>query len=450
MSFPENFAWGAATASYQIEGAYQTDGKGLSVWDMFCRQPGKIVGDTRGDMACDHYHRYEEDVGLMADMGLKAYRFSVSWPRVIPEGVGAVNPKGLDFYERLVDALLACHIQPWLTLFHWDFPLALYHRGGWLNRDSADWFAEYTRVLVDKLSDRVRHWITLNEPQCFIGLGHHTGIQAPGLKLGLSDVLRAAHHALLAHGKAVQVIRAHALAPPSIGPAPMGVVKMPHTRKPEDIAAARAAMFSVNAKDCFNNTWFSDPMVLGKYPEDGVELFGEDLPEIRPGDLETIAQPLDFYGVNIYHGQPMRAGADGQPEAAPLPDGTPLTTMDWTISPECLYWGPKFLQERYRLPIVIAENGVAITEWVQLDGKVQDPQRIDYLTRYLRELKRAIRDGVDVRGYFVWTLMDNFEWAQGYRQRFGLVHVDFPTGTRTPKDSAAWYKRLIADNGRDL
>jgi beta-glucosidase len=447
MSFPKDFVWGAAAASYQIEGGAYEDGKGLSVWDMFCRRPEKIWEGNTGDVACDHYHRYEEDARLMGQIGLEAYRLSISWPRVLPDGIGKVNPKGLEFYDRLVDALLENKVEPWVTLFHWDYPYELYLKGGWLNRDSADWFAEYTGVIVDKLSDRVTHWMTLNEPQCFICLGHQAGSHAPGLVLSFSDVLLAAHHSLLAHGKAVQVIRAQAKAKPQIGAAPVGNVNIPASDSPEDIEAARKSSFSLSENNCWNISWFADPMLFGRYPGDGLELFKKEMPEMAGGDMETICQPLDFYGFNIYSASQVRAGRDGSVETVAFPDGPPLTTMGWVMVPEALYWAPKFLYERYGLPIVVTENGMANTDWVHVDGKVHDPQRVDFLTRYLREYHRAIEDGVDGRGYFQWSIMDNFEWAQGYKQRFGLIYVDYPTGERTLKDSAWWYKKVIETGG---
>jgi len=450
MKFPDNFIWGAAAASYQIEGAVHEGGRGKSVWDTFCRQSGKVLNGDTGDTACNHYHHYREDVRLMAEIGLKAYRLSISWPRVLPEGSGRINETGLAFYDRLIDALLEHDITPWVTLFHWDYPVELSNRGGWLNRDSADWFADYTQVVVARLSDRVRHWMTINEPQCFIDLGHRVGEHAPGLKLGLEDLLLAAHHSLLAHGKAVQVIRVQAKITPTIGAAPVGVVKMPLSDHPEEVAFARDAMFSVTSKDCWNNTWFSDPMIFGRYPEDGLELMGKELPEIKEGDMQTIAQPLDFYGVNIYHGQYVQPGDNRQTKSASVPIGPPLTTMGWQVTPEALYWGPRFLYERYNLPIVVTENGMANTDWIQVDGKVRDPQRVDYLQRYLGQLKRAIDDGVEAKGYFYWSVMDNYEWALGYMQRFGLVHVDYATEKRTPKESAWWYRELIRNNGETL
>jgi len=450
MSFPKNFVWGTATASYQVEGGAFDDGKGPSVWDMFCRQPGKIFEGNTGDVSCDHYHKYKEDARLMGQIGLKGYRFSISWPRVIPDGTGKVNAKGLAFYDRLVDALLENGVQPWVTLFHWDYPYALYNRGGWLNRDSSDWFAEYTKVIVEKLSDRVTHWMTLNEPQVFIDAGHRIGRHAPGLQLSLADLLLAAHNTLLSHGKAVQVIRSRAKAKPTIGAAPVGVTSFPASDTPRDIEAARRRMFSITQKDFGNNTWFADPMVWGNYPEDGLALFGNDVPAFPAGDMKTICQPLDFWGANVYQGQVVRASGKSGYELPAVDEGPALTTMGWRMTPPALYWGPRFLYERYKLPIVITENGTAVCEWPSLDGKVHDSQRIDFLNRYLREVKRAIDDGVKINGYFLWTLMDNFEWAHGYSQRFGIIYVDFATKKRILKDSALWYKDIIASNGAKL
>jgi len=450
ISFPQDFAWGAATAAYQIEGAALEEGKGLSVWDAMCRQPGKIWEGHTGETACDHYHRYQGDVALLKQMGLKAYRFSVSWPRVMPEGIGAVNPKGLAFYDRLVDELLAVGIEPWCTLFHWDYPQALYQSGGWLHSDSPRWFAEYSAKVVERLSDRVSHWMTLNEPQCFIGIGHLSGTHAPGEQLPLKQALQAAHHTLLAHGLSVQAIRAHAQKPPRIGWAPVGVVTMPETDRPEDIEAARQQMFATGMTSwnaLWSNSWWADPVLFGRYPEDGLRLFGDDAPKFTEAEMAVIAQPIDFYGCNIYNGQTFRAGADGRPEKVDHPPGYPHSLFTWKMTPEALYWGPRFLAERYRLPVVITENGMSCHDWVSLDGQVHDPQRIDFTKRYLREVARAIADGVDVRGYFHWSAMDNFEWAEGYKHRFGLIHVDFATQVRTLKDSAHWYREVIETNG---
>lgn len=450
MSFRQDFVWGAAAAAYQIEGAHEADGKGASVWDMHVRQPGKIWEGHTGDTACDHYHRSASDVALMRDLGLRAYRLSVSWPRVLPSGRGAVNAAGLGFYDRLVDDLLVAGITPWVTLFHWDFPYELYLRGGWLNPDSPKWFSEYTAVIVDRLSDRVKHWMTLNEPQCFIGLGHVFGEHAPGLKLGLTEALLASHHVLLAHGLSTQTIRARAKQPALVGWAPVGSAYTPATDSPEDRRAAELGMAAVYPGTVWNNTWWGDPAVLGRYPEEGLQAYGKAVPKFTAEEMATIHQPLDFYGANIYNGPPVKAGPDGRETAAPLPPGHPHTHFQWKVTPEALYWGPKFLHERYGLPIVVTENGLSMPDWVSLDGAVHDPGRIDFLHRYLLALRRAADDGVDVRGYFQWSIFDNFEWAEGYKHRFGLVHVDYATQKRTPKDSAYWYREVIRTNGASL
>jgi beta-glucosidase len=361
-----------------------------------------------------------------------------------------VNQKGLAFYDRLIDQLLAANITPYVTLFHWDYPEELYCRGGWLNPDSSDWFAEYTKVVVEKLSDRVKNWMTMNEPQVFINHGHHVGTHAPGLKLGTGELLRTAHNTLLSHGKAVQTIRAYSKSASNVGLAIVGVVFTPESESTADIAAARQAMFSVTAKDVWNNTWWMDPLFRGHYPEDGLKLFGADVPLIRAKDMKTIHQPLDFVGLNIYYGQTARAGKNGQPEIVPDPIGHPITFYHWGVNPKTLYWGPKNLYERYKLPVYITENGMANVDWVALDGKVHDPQRIDFLNRYLLQLRRASDERTDIRGYFQWSLMDNFEWASGYRERFGTVYVDYTTQQRIPKDSAYWYKDVITSNGAAL
>ncbi|MEQ8818933.1 MAG: GH1 family beta-glucosidase [Sumerlaeia bacterium] len=451
--FPKDFVWGVAAASYQIEGANPKDGCGPSVWDAFCTRKRAIRDLSDGSVACDHYNRSAEDVALMAGLGAGAYRFSISWPRVMPEGQGAINEPGLDFYDRLVDDLLANGIAPWVTLFHWDYPLALFRRGGWLSPDSPRWFADFTAVVCDRLSDRVSHWITINEYQCFLGLGHVDGTHAPGLQLPTSEFLLATHHALLAHGLSTQVLRARAKRPPVIGCAPVGFISMPETDSPEDIAAAREATVGMRTDSFWNNAWYADPMLKGMYPEAGLAHYGKAMPKIGQGDMETICQPLDFYGVNIYQGGTVRRGADGGIEDRPrseVPLGAGETAMNWPITPPALYWGPKFLYERYGLPIVVTENGMANADVIMGDGQVHDPQRIDFLRNYLRELRRAANDGVAVAGYFQWSILDNFEWAYGYSRRFGLVYVDYPTQRRIPKDSYHWYRAVIASGGAAL
>jgi len=450
MGFPDDFVWGAATSAYQIEGASDADGKGPSIWDMMCRRAGAVWRGDKGDVACDHYHRYKEDVAIMKEIGLKAYRMSISWPRVLPEGVGPVNTPGLDFYDRLIDELLAAGVQPYVNLFHWDYPYELYCRGGWANRNSPDWFAEFAGVVVRKLSDRVTNWMTMNEPQCFIGLGHLQGIHAPGLKLNLAEVLRAGHNALLAHGKAVQVIRSRAQKKCTIGFAPVGILKIPAKLKRADSKGARIGTFSVEPKNCWNSVWWMDPVYLGRYPEEGLKAYGAAVPHPNDGDMETISQPLDYFGVNIYFALPVRMGKNGEPEDPPPPPGYNITTMEWPVTPTALYWGPKFFYERYKKPIIITENGMSNIDWLCRDGRVHDPQRIDFLHNHLLALRKACDDGIQVKGYFVWSLMDNFEWALGYSKRFGIVYVDYKTQKRIMKDSAYWYKEVIASNGKSL
>ncbi len=449
MTFPEGFVWGAAAASYQIEGAAFEDGKGLSVWDEFSRWEGKVWNGHTGDVICDHYHRYAEDVALMKQIGLQAYRLSLSWPRVLPEGTGQVNPAGLDFYDRLIDELLDAGITPYVTLFHWDYPYELYCRGGWLSPDSPDWFAEYTTVVANKLGDRVKYWMTHNEPAVFVAVGHQEGRHAPGLKLPFNQILRMSHNVLLAHGKAVQALRAQ-VPDAQIGAAIVAKVAMPVTEQPADIDAARRFMFEIKRPDLWHHNWWSDPMLRGEYPADALALYGAMMPEIKPGDMETIHQPLDFYGMNAYNGAYVRAGADGEPEVVQQPMGFPITVFHWPMTPEVLYWGPRFLWERYGLPIVITENGLSNTDWVALDGRVHDPQRIDFTQRHLLNYQRAAADGVGLHGYFHWSVMDNFEWGEGTKHRFGLIHVDYETGKRTLKDSAYWYGDVIKSNGTSL
>ncbi len=448
MAFPHNFTWGVASAAFQVEGASREDGRGPSIWDTFCDTPGKVFEGHTGEIACDSYHRVDEDAELIGNLGANGYSFSISWSRLIPEGLGAHNEKGFDYYDRLIDALLARGVDPWITLYHWDLPQALYDQGGWLNPASPEWFEEYTRAVIDRYSDRVTHWFTLNEPAIFLGFGMSSGTHAPGLKLSRKEVLLATHHALLAHGRAVQTIRAHAKKPPTIGFAPVGSLHTPATESPEDIEAARKASFTVPEEGwTYNYSWYCDPVMLGHYPEQGLRFFGADVPKFTDADLETMHQPLDMFGVNIYSAAVTRAGADGEPETLPNPRGYPTTMFRWTINPSSLYWGPKFLSERYKLPVVITENGLASMDWVHHDGKVNDLGRIDYLTRYLHQLRRACAEGIDVRGYFQWSIMDNFEWAEGYALRFGLVYMDYENMKRIPKESYHWLAKVIASNG---
>ena len=450
--FPPQFAWGAAAAAYQIEGAWNEDGKGPSVWDAFSRRPGKTYRGETGETACDHYHRFRADVALMKEMGLKAYRLSLSWPRILPGGTGAVNAQGLDFYSRLIDTLLEAGIEPWVTLFHWDYPLELYYRGGWLNPESPVWFASYAETAARTLGDRVRHWVTLNEPQCFIGLGHLDGVHAPGDRLPMAQVLRAMHHVLLAHGRAVQVLRSLCPLPTRIGWAPTYAVATPERETAADIDACRREYFAVKPGTAWNFSLWCDPVYLGRYPEEAPAVFGADWPEVRDSELAVISQPLDFRGYNCYTGYSGHAGPDGTFRGTPFVPGNPAGDLDWlALAPEAIYWGARFQQDRYgKLPLVVTENGLCNLDWVGLDGKVRDPQRIDYVRRYLRGVRRALAEGIPVDGYFYWSVMDNFEWAEGYKARFGLIHVDYATQQRTLKESAYWYRDLIAANGAGL
>jgi beta-glucosidase len=448
--FPKDFLWGAATASYQIEGAANEDGKGQSVWDVFCKKKGAVFEGHTGDVACDHYHRYKEDLALMKQLGAKGYRFSVAWPRIMPNGTGAVNQKGVDFYNRLVDEILKNDLKPMCTAFHWDYPQPLYLKGGWLNRDSADWFAEYVAVIADKLGDRVKTWATQNEPQCYIGLALLDGMHAPGDKLKFSEYLTAAHNSMRAHGKAVQALRAH-VKNAKIGYVLAAQITQPATDSAADLEAARQAIFAVDKHDPWRNAWWTDPVMFGKYPEDGVAFYGKDMPKFKASDLDEMKQPIDYLGLNIYKADTYKKGADGKPEMIPYPPGYPRSGVDWQpITPGALYWGPRFFYDRYKIPMTITENGLSTRDQVFLDGKVHDPQRIDYMHRVLLELSRAIKDGVPVDGYYAWSLLDNFEWADGYKQRFGMIYVDYSNLKRIPKDSYEWYRKVIATNGRSL
>ncbi len=445
-TFPTNFLWGAATSSYQIEGAALEDGKGRSIWDVFCEKPHAIAQKANGITACDHYHRYQEDVNIMAEMGLQAYRFSFSWPRVLPKGMGESNEKGLDFYDKLIDALLEKNIQPWATLYHWDMPFEIYAKGGWLNRDISDWFAEYAQLLARKFGDRVKNWATFNEPQVFILLAHKHCIHAPGHEYSNRELLRSHHHVLLAHGKAVKVLREN-VTESFIGfvnaTQPVGVV----TNSSEDLNAAHQFFFSEKNPALFNAAWYNDPIVFGKYPEDSQGKFTDCMESIQSGDMEIISSPIDFIGCNTYD-TPTLVKTDNMGETVKVmkKPGEARTAINWGINSKSLYWASYHMYKRYKLPIYITENGISNLDWVHDDGKVHDPQRIDYLKTHLRYLNQAIHDGIDIRGYFQWSLMDNFEWARGYEERFGLIHVDFETLKRTPKDSYYWYSELIKRN----
>ncbi|MFB0546149.1 MAG: GH1 family beta-glucosidase [Anaerolineae bacterium] len=439
-SFPDGFIWGAATSAYQIEGAWQEDGKGESIWDRFCHTPGRIANGDTGDVACDHYHRWREDVGLMKDLGLQGYRFSISWPRVLPEGRGRVNPMGLDFYSMLVDALLEAAVEPFVTLYHWDLPQTLQDRGGWPARSTAEAFVEYADLVTRSLGDRVKHWITLNEPYVSAIVGHLDGRHAPG-HADPDEALAAAHHLLLAHGWAVGLMRRN------IREAQVGIALNLSGQTPASASVAdRAAAWQ---QDGVVNRWFLDPLSARGYPADIVQHYGHPMDFVQAGDLEVIAAPVDFLGVNYYTRHIVRSKvlteAENSPRTViPNPD---RTEMGWEVYPEGLYDLLGRLHFDYRFPaLYITENGAASPDRIGPDGSVDDPLRIAYLNEHLTAAARAIAVGVPLRGYFVWSLMDNFEWAYGYPKRFGLIYVDYPTQQRVLKSSAHWYQRVMAAN----
>jgi len=449
--FPDGFAWGTATASYQIEGAVEEDGRSPSIWDTFSHTPGKVQDGDTGDVADDHYHRYEEDVDLMAGLGVGWYRFSIAWPRVQPAGRGDVNERGVDFYSRLVDALLAKNIRPWVTLYHWDLPQVLQDAGGWPERDTAERFAEYAAAVYERLADRVQHWTTLNEPWVSAFIGHATGRHAPGLQ-DPEAALRAAHHLMLGHGLAIEAMRAQGRADSQFGVTLNMTQVDPASEDPADVDAARRA-------DGLTNRIFLDPFLRGSYPADVLDdVRGvSDLSHIRDGDEQRIGVPLDFLGINYYYRTVVRAGGGsrdavsqwvGNGDIEPVSRGLPRTEMGWEIDAEGLYdLLTRVARDYPGVPLYVTENGAAFADVKDADGAVHDPDRIAYLDGHFRAAHRAIADGADVRGYFVWSLMDNFEWSFGFSKRFGLIHVDYETLERTPKDSARWYAGVTAANG---
>jgi beta-glucosidase len=435
-SFPADFVWGAATASYQIEGAANEDGRGESVWDRFCATPGKVRNGDSGAIACDFYHRYSDDIALMRELGLDAFRFSIAWPRVLPEGRGTVNTKGLDFYDRLVDELLANGIAPYATLFHWDTPQALEDQGGWPSRATVGAFEEYVDAVSGRLGDRVAHWITHNEPWVVAWVGHGWGHHAPGRESD-SDALATAHHLLLSHGRAVEILRRNS--PNS----EVGITlnldnPYPATDSDEDIAAARWV-------DGLHNRWFLDPIFNGAYPEDMLEAWSEIMPTVQDGDMETIAAPIDFLGVNNYTSPLVAADDDGGRSQIVRRNDVDRTDMGWEVVPEGLRDLLVRLDHDYSpKAIYVTENGAAYADVRGHDGGVSDPERQSYLDRYLAGAASAVAQGVPLRGYFAWSLLDNFEWAWGYWKRFGLVYIDYPTLERVPKGSFYWYRDFIA------
>ena len=437
-SFPPGFLWGVATSAYQIEGATREDGRAAGIWDTFATVPGAVRNGESGDVACDFFHRYPEDVALMRELGLDAFRFSVSWPRILPDGRGRVEPRGLDFYDRLVDELLAAGIRPFLNLYHWDLPQRLEDEGGWPSRSTAEAFVELAEAVAGRVGDRVHDWSTHNEPFCAAWLGYALGVHAPGRRDDAAAVA-AAHHILLSHGWAVEAIRREAPG------ARVGIIIdswpcHPASDDPADVEAAAVG-------DAIRNRLWFEPVMLGRYPDLALEVLAPLAPPVQDGDMAAIAAPFDWLGVNNYSRSILRADPGGGPPLEVRAPAGPLTEMGWEVYPDGLY---ELLVRAHRewgaTSIYVTENGAAFGDIRGHDGRVHDPERIEYLAGYLQAVARAMDDGVPVQGYFVWSLLDNFEWSLGYGRRFGLVYVDYPTLERVPKDSFEWYRGLISAN----
>ncbi|HEX2954761.1 MAG TPA: GH1 family beta-glucosidase [Bacillota bacterium] len=443
MRFPKGFFWGTATSAYQIEGAWNSDGRGESIWDRFSHKAGNIADGRNGDIACDHYHRWQEDLQIMKELGTNAYRFSLAWPRILPEGRGTVNAKGLDFYKRLVDGLLEKGIEPFPTLYHWDLPLALHDAGGWVNRRIVDWFGEYAEILYRALGDRVNYWSTINEPNMCTFLGYDLGVHAPGVK-DVSTFMQTVHHVLLAHAEAVR--RGRALLPNAkFGIVPAVGAVYPATESEVDREAAEQVWD-------FMTSLYLDPIFKGEYPQGLRETLQikDDSVNILDGDLERISIPLDFLGITHYYSDFIKKGPNGEPEFLQASEDIRQNALGWNIHPDGFYDVLMALTKRYgRMPIYVMENGLPHPAGVSADGAVHDPERITYLREYIQSMHRAIMDGADVRGYFVWSLLDNFEWTEGFQDKahFGLVNVDFSTQKRTIKDSGYFYREIIHHNG---
>ncbi len=443
LDFPTNFIWGVAAAAPQIEGASKEDGKGPSIWDHYAMIPGKIRNGDNLDVACDHYHRFPEDFALMKSLGIRHYRLSIAWPRIFPEGDGKPNQKGLDFYHRVFDSIEANGITPWVTLFHWDLPQSLESRfGGWRSRKTVDAFARYAETIIKEFGSRVSHWFTLNEIVAFTRSAYGIARNAPGLKLDLATVNQTYHHALLCHGHAVRAIREHGQPGSIVGLVDNPWVPIPLTDRDVDVEAARTCFIEDSIR-------VLNPIYRGEYSPEYVREFGAAaVPKIQAGDFDLITSECDFLGLNIYWGYYVRAGEDGKPERLPFPPDYPTASVDWLkITPESLYWGPRHVRDIYgQNEIYIAENGCGYHDEPLVDGECLDLQRRELVRSYLKELHRAIQDGVNVRGYFLWSFMDNFEWGEGYSIRFGICHLNYKTLERTPKLSAEWYSRVIETN----
>ncbi len=439
--YPSDFIWGAATASYQIEGAYNEDGRGMSTWDTFSREPGRVLNGDTGDIACDHYHRTKEDIALMKEMGLKNYRFSIAWPRIMPTGEGEVNQKGLDFYSRLVDDLLEAGIEPLITLFHWDLPQALQDKyGGWKSKEVSRLFAEYADVVTKALGDRVKRWATINEIMCFTILAHEADVHAPGGKEPKAVTNQTVHNALLGHGLALEKIRANV--PDAIA----GIVE--NLSAPWPLLTEEPYLTAAGTAWKYKNSQILFPLMTGRYDREIFERQFGPLPEYTEEEMKKIGAPIDYIGYNFYFGTPVRAddNVKGYRDIE-MPAAFPRTAMGWEINPEALYWSLRYTKEYFGdIPVYITENGMAADDKVEEDGSVQDIDRISYLRSHLKSMHRAIEEGINLKGYYVWSLMDNFEWALGYSKRFGVVRVNYETQERTVKESGRYYSRVMAAN----
>jgi beta-glucosidase len=440
--FPKDFVWGVATAAPQIEGAAFEDGKGESVWDRFARVPGKVANGDTLDVACDHYHRYKSDIALMRELGVKNYRLSLAWPRIFPSGRDVLNQKGIDFYHHLIDALLAAGITPWVTMFHWDLPQELEDIGGWRVRQTAESFGRYAETIVRAYGDRVKRWITLNEMRCFTVLAYGNTLRAPGVVESAQVVNQTYHHAILAHGLGVRAVREFGGRGAQVGITDDATVTVPLTETSADIAAARAAFVELNIRSI-------DPIFHGRYSPQYFRITGRDRAKVQRGDFSLIGLPTDFFGFNIYSGVFVRAGRRGRPEQLPFPAGYPAPEGSWWLKllPSALYWGPQHVTALYGPKVIyITENGAGYNDAPPVNGEVLDLHRLEYVRQCLHELRRAISHGAPVRGYFLWSFMDNFEWLDGYTRRFGICYTDYKTQKRTPKLSARWYSDVMRLN----
>lgn len=446
-TFPKGFLWGAATAAYQVEGAWDADGKGPNIWDDFSHILGKINNDENGDISADAYHHYAEDILLMRKIGLQAYRFSINWARIIPNGRGEINPAGLAYYDALVNRLIENGITPWLTLYHWELPSALERQGGWRSRNTVEAFGELAAVIAKHFDGRVKHYMTINEPQCLVMLGYRLGIHAPGLQLSDNEMPEIIHNTLLSHGYATKALRQNSSSPIKIGFISTGKLCYPEHDTPPNRAVAEKLSFCSQQDDwIFSHDLFCDPVILGHYGNQLPPCMENFIAKINPADMEIIHQVPDFLGLNIYNGHEVAENGSNVKKYM----GYPRTALKWPVTPEVMHYGPLWLFRRYHLPILITENGLSCNDRIFLDGKVHDLERIDFLQRYLRELRKAMAEGVPVPGFFHWSLLDNFEWHSGYNERFGLIFVNFRTQERIMKDSALWYAKLIKSNGECL